>query len=138
MIFLSLKLALKIKNALFLSACLYFYLQDIKISFEDINFYTKLSLILDTLARNSATQRTIVENQDTKEISINSTFSSSMLLLAGHLASKSKGSSSIIHGVLHDWIGRLFHAYVHSGKRVFVLFCSLGHLTVLTGSELGN
>ena len=36
-----------------------FMLQDIKISFEDVDFYSKVSLILDTLVRNSTTQRTI-------------------------------------------------------------------------------
>ena len=38
----------------------YFNLQDIKISFEDVVFYAKLSLILDTLVGNSKTQRTIL------------------------------------------------------------------------------
>ena len=31
--------------------CHYFSLQDIKISFEDVDFYAKLSLILDTLLK---------------------------------------------------------------------------------------
>ena len=38
----------------------YFYLQDIKISFEEVDFYAKLSITLDTLVRNLTTQRTIV------------------------------------------------------------------------------
>ena len=40
----------------------YFSLQDIKISFEDVDFYAKLSLILNTPVRNSKTQRTILYN----------------------------------------------------------------------------
>ena len=38
----------------------YFSLEDIKISFEDVDFYAKLSLILNTPVRNSKTQWTIV------------------------------------------------------------------------------
>ena len=47
------KLTLNFENALFLSARHYFNLQDIKISFEDVDFYAKLSLILDTTVGNS-------------------------------------------------------------------------------------
>ena len=53
------KLFLNFENALFLSARHYFNLQDIKISFEDVDFYAKLSLILDTPVGNSKTQRII-------------------------------------------------------------------------------
>ena len=50
-------MTLNFENTLFLSACHYFNLQDIKISFEYVDFYAKLSLIFDTLVRNSKTQR---------------------------------------------------------------------------------
>ena len=40
----------------------YFSLQDIKISSEDVDFYAKLSLILDTPVGNSKKQRTILHN----------------------------------------------------------------------------
>ena len=43
--------------------CHYFSLQDIKISFEDVDFYAKLSLILNTPVRNSKTQRHIVPSK---------------------------------------------------------------------------
>ena len=54
------KLTLNFENVLFLSACRYFNLQDIKIPFEDVDFYAKLSLILDTPVGNSKTQMTIM------------------------------------------------------------------------------
>ena len=53
-------MTLNFENALFLSAHHYPNFQDIKISFEDVDFYAKLSLILDTLVGNSKTQRTII------------------------------------------------------------------------------
>ncbi len=43
------------KYAQFMRACHYFCLQNIKISFEHADFYAKISLILDTKARNSLT-----------------------------------------------------------------------------------
>ena len=55
------ELTLNFENALFLSACHYFNLQDIKFSFEDVDFYAKLSLILDTPVGNSTTQWTILD-----------------------------------------------------------------------------
>ena len=42
------ELTLNFENALFLLAHQYFNLQDIQMSFEDVDYYTKLSLILDT------------------------------------------------------------------------------------------
>ena len=54
------KLTLKTENAQFMMARHYFCLQDIKISFKDVNFYTKMSLILDTPSQNPTTQRTIL------------------------------------------------------------------------------
>ena len=48
------------ENALFLSACHSFYLQDIKVSFEYVDIYAKMALILYTLFGNSTTQRTII------------------------------------------------------------------------------
>ena len=53
-----LELILNFKNTLFLWARYYFYLQDIKISFEDVDFFAKLSQILDTLVSNSTIQLT--------------------------------------------------------------------------------
>ena len=53
-------LTLNSENVLFLPAHHSFNLQDIKISFENVDFYAKLSLILDTPVRNSTTQRTIL------------------------------------------------------------------------------
>ena len=44
----------------FLTVHHYFSLQDIKISFEDVDFYANVSLILNTPVRNSKTQQTIV------------------------------------------------------------------------------
>ena len=55
-------MTLNFENALFLSARHYFNLQNIKISFEDVNFYAKLSLILDTPVGNLKTQQTILHN----------------------------------------------------------------------------
>ena len=40
----------------------YFCLQDIKIFFEDVDFYAKLSLILDILVKKSTTQWTMIYN----------------------------------------------------------------------------
>ncbi len=48
------------KNAQFLLARQYFCVQNIKISFEYADFYAKISLILDTAARNSITQRALL------------------------------------------------------------------------------
>ena len=53
-------MTLKSENALFLPARHSFNLQDIKISFEYVDSYAKLSLTLDTTVRNSKTQRTII------------------------------------------------------------------------------
>ena len=58
--FWPLKLTLKTENARFLSAHYYFYLQDIKISFEYVDFYAKTLLVLDTRVGNSTTQWTLV------------------------------------------------------------------------------
>ena len=38
----------------------YFSLQDIKIAFEDVELYAKMSIILDTQIKNSTTQWTIM------------------------------------------------------------------------------
>jgi len=57
-------LSLNLENALFLLASHYFYLQEIIISFEDVDFYAKLSLILDIPVRNSITQWTIIFTVD--------------------------------------------------------------------------
>ena len=58
--FWPLKLTLKTENAQLLSARHYFYVHDIKISFEYVNFYAKTLLVLDTRVRNSTTQRTLL------------------------------------------------------------------------------
>ena len=55
-------LNLNFAKALYLSARHYFNLQVIKISFEDVDFYAKLSLILDTPVGNSKAQLTIMAN----------------------------------------------------------------------------
>ena len=54
------KLSLKTDNPLFFSAHNYSYLEDIKISFEDVDFYAQMLLIMDTLVRNSTTQGTLL------------------------------------------------------------------------------
>ena len=54
------KLTLKTENAQFLLAHHYVCLQDIKISFWHVDFYAKISLILDTRIENSTTQLTII------------------------------------------------------------------------------
>ena len=54
------KLTLKTENAQFLPAHHYVCLQDIKISFWHVDFYAKISLILDTRIKNSTTQLTIL------------------------------------------------------------------------------
>ena len=51
------KLTLNFKSALFFAVLSLLLL---KISFEDVDFYAKLSLILDTAVRNSTTQKTII------------------------------------------------------------------------------
>ena len=51
---------LKTENAQFLPAHHYFCLQDIKISFDQADFYTKISLILNPSGRNSITQLTLM------------------------------------------------------------------------------
>ena len=58
------KLTLKTENAQFLPACQYFCLQNIKISFDQTDFYTKISLILDPSARNSTTQLILLVSLD--------------------------------------------------------------------------
>ena len=47
----------------------YVYLQDIKISFEDVDFYAKMSLIMDTPSRNSKTQQTLISTLNFKLLS---------------------------------------------------------------------
>ena len=54
------KLTLNIENALFLSARHSFYLQDIKVSFEYVDFYAKILLVKYTRVKNSTIQRTII------------------------------------------------------------------------------
>ena len=54
------KLTLKTENAQFLLARHYVCLQDIKISFWYVDFYAKISLILDTSAKNFITQQTLL------------------------------------------------------------------------------
>ena len=66
-------MTLKTENALFLSARHYFYLQDIKISFEFVDFYAKMSLILYTPSRNSTTQQTIISTLQTVFYNIKAT-----------------------------------------------------------------
>ena len=56
------KLTLKTENVQFLLACHYFCVQNIKISFEYADFYAKISLILNSAARNSITQQTLLIN----------------------------------------------------------------------------
>ena len=53
-------MALKTENAHFLPARHCFCLQGIKISFNHDDFYTKISLILHTPAKNSITQLTLL------------------------------------------------------------------------------
>ena len=52
---------MKTKNAQFLLACHYFCGQSIIISLEYADFYAKISLILDSAATNSVTQRTLLK-----------------------------------------------------------------------------
>ena len=54
--FSTLKIDWKTENAQFLPARHYFCLQDIKISFDQADLYTKISLILHPSERNSITQ----------------------------------------------------------------------------------
>ena len=54
------KLTLKAGNAQFFLTQHYVCLQDIKISFWHVDFYAKISLILDTRIENSTTQLTII------------------------------------------------------------------------------
>ena len=62
------KLTLKTENAQFLLARHYFCAQNIKISFEYADLYAKISLILDTAARNSITKRRTLLNNNTNPV----------------------------------------------------------------------
>ena len=52
----------KSENATFLTARFQFLVQDIKISLEYVEFYTKESLILDTRVSNSTTPLTLLHS----------------------------------------------------------------------------
>ena len=49
----------------------YFCFQDIKIYFDDVNFYAEMSLILDTPSRNSTTQQTIMNHMEIDRVEMN-------------------------------------------------------------------
>ena len=49
----------------------YFCFQDIKIYFDDVNFYAEMSLILDTPSRNSKTQQTIMNHMEIDRVEMN-------------------------------------------------------------------
>ena len=60
------KLTLESKNAPFLTACLQFLVQDIKVSLEFVDFYPKESLILDARVSNSTIPLTLIHAQPDK------------------------------------------------------------------------